>query len=93
MESWRGKYNTELEAYRYLENEFGGSLINAIKAYLGESHHPSKIDRGDIGVLMFEGREICAVKDVGFWWVPGAVNGLRFITDEQATPLAIWRVI
>ena len=84
-------YKGEDKAYAVLDNSYGSSLINALSNHLENPIHPSKAIRGDVGVLIIEGREICGIRDHHHWWV-ACTKGMRPIPVSMYTALKAWRI-
>ena len=84
-------YQSSLEAYRKLEQDYGGSLIACLHKHLPNPIHPNLAQRGDVGVLIIEGREICAIRDAYCWWV-SCEQGMMPLVLGQYTEIQAWRI-
>lgn len=90
-DEFRGEYDTMLGAYRIINDQYDGSLMNCIGSKMGVGIHPLMAQRGDVAVIMVEGREVCAVRDIDCWWV-AATNGVIPMMLNFTTALKAWRV-
>lgn len=78
-------------AYEILEEGHSGSLVRGICDHIGNGLHPNKAQVGDIGILILQGREICAIRDNYQWWIT-ATKGLRPVPQNVANPIKCWRI-
>lgn len=90
-DEFRGEYSTSLGAYKMVNGRFGGSLMDCIGSHLGIGIHPLMAQRGDVGIIICDGREICAVRDLDCWWVT-ATNGVIPLMAQHTTALKAWRI-
>lgn len=84
------KYDSEIGAYKMLAKHFDSKMGNVFGKVF-EEISPAFAGRGDLAIVMFEGREVCGVVDSSGRHVAcKALEGILFMPIKSA--IAAWRV-